>query len=146
MNLFDKFKTRLEPVFDTQKSVMTIVVAAIIADGKISDEEVGRLRSMCANSPLFSSNTRDEDDAIIGFAQNASEQLGADAIRRAAKGLTPELRETAFAYAIEMVLADTFVGSEEEAFISQLAGMLGISEEVGHAVILTTMIRGRGGP
>jgi creatinine amidohydrolase/Fe(II)-dependent formamide hydrolase-like protein len=109
MSLFDRFKTRPEPKFNTQKSMMTIVVAAIMADGKISDEEVVRLRSMCANSPVFSSNTRDEDDAVIGFAQNASEQLGIDAIRRAAEGLTPELRETAFAYATEMVLADTFV-------------------------------------
>lgn len=144
MGLFDGLMTKAQPTFTTQKSIMTIVIAAITADGNVSAEEVGRLRSMCAGSPIFASNSKEEDDAVIDFAVNVSNQLGAEAVKKAAESLKPELRETAFAFATEMVLADSMVGEKEEAFISQLAALLGVSEEVGRAVILTTMIRRRG--
>jgi len=144
MGLFDGFKTKTQPVFTAQKAVMTIVIAAIKADGNVSDEEVGRLRSMCARSPLFSANSKEEDDAVIDFALNVSDQLGTDAVKKAAEALTPELKETAFAFATEIVLADSMVGEKEEAFISQLAGVLGVSDDLGRAVIQVTMIRARG--
>lgn len=123
---------------------MTIVIAAVKADGNVSDEEVGRLRSMCARSPIFAANSSDEDASVIDFALNVSDQLGPNAISQAAEALKPELKETAFAFATEMVLADGMVGPKEEAFISQLAEALGVSEETGRAVIMVTMIRGRG--
>ena len=109
-----------------------------------SDEEIARLRSMCARSPVFASNTKGEDDAVIDFALNVTDQLGMGAIEKAAEALKPELRETAFAFAVEMVLADGMVGQEEEAFIAKLAQLLGIHEELGRAVIQVTMIRARG--
>lgn len=144
MGLFDGFKTKAQPTFNVQKSIMTIVIAAIKADGNVSDEEVGRLRSMCVRSPIFSENSKEQDAAVIDFALNVSDQLGADAVKAAAQALTPELKETAFAFATEMVLADGMVGDKEEAFLSQLAESLGVSEDLGRAVIAVTMIRGRG--
>lgn len=143
MGLFDGFRAKVQPTFNVQRAVMTVVVAAIKADGKISEEEVGRLRSMCARSPIFAANSKVEDDAVIDFADHVSDQLGIDAIEKAAAVLKPELRETAFAFATEMVLADGMVGQKEEAFISQLADILGIGEDLGRAVIHVTMIRAR---
>ncbi|HOU21023.1 MAG: tellurite resistance TerB family protein [Kiritimatiellae bacterium] len=144
MGLFDSFKTKVQPAFNPQKAIMTVVVAAIRVDGNVSDEEIARLRSMCARSPVFASNTKGEDDAVIDFALNVTDQLGMGAIEKAAEALKPELRETAFAFAVEMVLADGMVGQEEEAFIAKLAQLLGIHEELGRAVIQVTMIRARG--
>jgi uncharacterized tellurite resistance protein B-like protein len=123
-----------EPVFNVQKAVMTIVIAAIKADGEISDDEVGRLRSMCARSPIFASNSKEEDDAVIAFADNVTTQLKADAISKAAAVLKPELRETAFAFACEVILADGIVGEAEDNFISML----------GRTVVQATIIRMRG--
>lgn len=143
MGLFDGLKAKVQPTFNPQKAIMTIVIAAINADGNVSDEEINRLRSMCARSPIFAANSKEEDNAVIDFALNVNDQLGAGAIQKAAEALEPELRETAFAFATEMVLADGMVGEKEEAFISQLAGFLGIGEELGRAVIQVTMIRAR---
>ena len=143
MGLFDGLKTKTQPTFNAQKAIMTIVIAAIKADGNVSDEEVGRLRSMCVRSPIFAANSKEEDEAVIDFALNVSDQLGLDAVKKAAEALKPELQETAFAFAVEMILADGMVGDKEEAFISQLAGLLGVSEELGRAVIIVTMIRAR---
>lgn len=144
MGLFDAFKSKAEPAFNTQRSVMTVVIAALLADGDASDEEIGRLRSMCARSPIFASNSKEEDDAVINFAVNAYKQLGFEAVVKAAAPLTQELRETAFAFATEVVLADGIVGKDEEQFIGRLAETLKIPEDLGQAVIGVTIIRGRG--
>ena len=144
MGLFDGFKAKAQPTFNVQKSIMTIVIAAIKADGNVSDEEIERLCSMCGQSPIFASNSTEQTDAVISFALNVSDQLGADAVKIAAQTLAPELKETAFAFATEMVLSDGMVGDKEEAFLSKLAESLSISEELGRAIIAVTMIRGRG--
>lgn len=134
----------VEPVFNVQKAIMTIVIAAIKADGDVSDDEVDRLRSMCARSPIFARNSKEEDDAVIAFGDNVTSQLKLDAIDRAAAALKPELRETAFAFACEMILADGIVGEAEDNFISMLADRLGVNEEVGTAVVQATIVRMRG--
>ena len=132
------------PTFNVQRAVMTIVVAAIKADGEVSEDEVIRLRSMCARSPIFAANSKEEDDAVIGFADNVTTQLKSDAIVKAAAALKPELRETAFAFACEMVLADGMVGDAEERFISSLGATLGVSQELGSAIVQATVVRMRG--
>lgn len=144
MGLFDGFKAKVQPTFNTQKAIMTIVIAAIKADGNVSDEEVGHLSSMFENSPIFAANSSEKNGSVIDFALNVSDQLGPNAISQAAEALTPELKETAFAFATEMVLADGMVGPKEDAFISQLAKALGVSDETARAVIMVTLIRGRG--
>lgn len=143
MGLFDGMKTKMSPTFDPQKAIMTIVIAAIKVDGNVSDEEIGYLRSMCARSPIFANNTKDEDDSVIDFASNVTEQLAMDGVKRAAESLTEELRQTAFAFATEMVLADGMVGDQEEAFITDLAEMLGVDGDMARSVIEVTLIRAR---
>ena len=124
-------------------AIMTIVVAAVKADGQVADEEVMRIRSMCARSPIFRTNSVDQDTAIINFADSVTTQLGHDAIVQAAQRLTPELRETAFAFACDMVLADGVVGSSEEGFLEGLVRDLMISPEVGQSIVRVTVIRNR---
>lgn len=144
MKFFSGLMGSTEPAFNTQKAVMTIVVAAIKVDGHISDEENRHLRTMCSGSPIFASNTKQEDDAVISFADNITSQLKEEAIAKAASALKPELRETAFAFACEMILADGMVGASEDAFLSELAQRLGVSEATGKAVVQATLIRMRG--
>jgi uncharacterized tellurite resistance protein B-like protein len=122
---------------------MTIVVGAVKADGQVSREEVIRLRSMCALSPVFMANTGEQDGAVISFADNVTTQLGDEAIARAIEVLTPELRETAFAFACDMILADGVLGRDEEVYITKLASKCAIPDETGKAIIYTTIVRNR---
>lgn len=144
MGLFDSFRAKTEPEFDTQRAVMTIVITALAADGEVDDEEVARMRSMCARSPIFAHNSKQEDDRVIDFALASIRRLGNDALGRAAAALTPPLRETAFAFAVEIVMADGHVGAQEEAFIDRLVRLLEVDEDVARAVIGVTAIRARG--
>ena len=85
MGLFSSLRSLAAPSFDPQKAIMTIVVAAVKADGQVADEEVMRIRSMCARSPIFRTNSVDQDTAIINFADSVTTQLGHDAIVQAGR-------------------------------------------------------------
>lgn len=145
MGFFDKLRSagNAEPTFTPQSAVMTIVIAAIKADGAVSRDERLRLSSICSGTQLFSSNSSNEDDAVIDFADNVTAQFGDESIDRAAKALKQELRETAFALAADMVLADGMVSSTEERYLASLAQRLNISEHVINVIVEATVIRNR---
>ena len=124
---------------------MTIALAAVTADGEISDQEVSRVRAMCVLSPIFCQNSSDEDLEVIGFASNANSQRGRNALLQASQILSQELRETAVAFASDMILADGILGDSEREFLGDFAGILGVSDEIGDAVLLATIIRNREG-
>ncbi len=144
MGLFDKLRGSSTVTFNPQQALMTIVVAAVKADGHVSDDEIRRIRSLCALNPLFSTNSTEQDNVVLRFADNTTHQLGEQAVALAAAALPPALRETAFAYACDMVLADGIVTTDEEHTIIDLAKTLGVSEELAHAIVTTTLVRNRG--
>jgi hypothetical protein len=65
-------------------------------------------------NPLFATNSTEKANAVLRFADNTTDQLGEQAVALAAAVLPPALRETAFAYACDMVLADGIVTTDEE--------------------------------
>jgi tellurite resistance protein len=144
MGLFESFRSSVTPSFNVQQAIMTIVTAAVLADGDVADEEVSRIRSMCMLSPIFASNTHEQDLAVIKYALNVNSQMGGQAVARAAEALRPELRETAFAFACDMVLADGLVGQNEEAFLTSLMNTLGLAENSGRSIVWATLVRNRG--
>lgn len=145
MGLFDNLKTDRKFEMNPQRAIMTIVVSAVTIDGEVSRSETRRLKGMCALSPLFSENTTAQDEAVVEFAVNASKALGrVEAIRRATEALDRDLRETAFAYAADVVVADGILENSEKEFMEGLAHQLGISEGVARALVETSVIRNRG--
>lgn len=144
MGLFDNFfNTPTNTGFSSQQAVMNIIVAAVMIDGDIDDDEIKQLRAMCLTSPIFASNTVEQDGQLIKTAVNNIARLKGEAIRRSASSLTNDLRETAFVLAVEMVLADGLLHRNEEVFIDQLADSLGVDEQTAHQAIKITLIKMR---
>jgi uncharacterized tellurite resistance protein B-like protein len=143
MGIFDKLRSSAAPTFDVQRSIMTIIVAAVKSDDSVSEDEILRVRSICSGTQIFASNTTAQDDAVISFADNVTNTLGDSAIDHAAQGLKQELRETAFALACDMVLADGILSEREEAYLTRLASRLAIPEHVIGTVVEATIIRNR---
>lgn len=146
MGLFDKLRSTTDLQFDDQQAVMAIVLGAIAADGDIADDELHRMRLMCSLSPLFARNTREQDDRVIDYCVQAFRQTNWDTeqvVAKAAEALAPSLRETAFAFACDMLLADGTVTSSEESFLIDLAGRLSVPDATVQAVVDTTIIRNR---
>ncbi len=144
MGLFDSFRQETFPTMNPQQAIMTIVLGAVAADGEVSDDEIRRIQGMCALSPLFASNSVEEDLGIMRFAGRALTQHGEEAVSKAIEVLSPELRETAFAFACDMVLADGVLTPTEERFMTDLAKRLELRDNVPESIIFTTIVRNRG--
>jgi len=143
MGLFDGLKGSGGQAINTQQAIMMIVLSAIEADGDIADEEITRLRAMCFLSPIFASNSKDQDLMVLKFASDRNERLGSESLAVAGSNLSPELRETAFAFACDMILADGVVGSTEEAFLEKAVSQLEIDLEIAQSIVNVTLIRNR---
>lgn len=143
MGLFDGLDSALTPNLTAQQAILAISVAAVNADGQMSGDETTRLALMLTLSPIFAANTSDQNTALIKFAFNFTQQLGDEAVTRAAAVLNPEIRETAFAFACDMVFADGVVAATEGQFLNSLAQRLSIREDVGKAVVRAAVIRNR---
>lgn len=68
MGLFDKLRGSSTVTFNPQQALITIVVATVKADGHVSDDEIARIRSLCLLNPLFSSNSTEQDSALLRSA------------------------------------------------------------------------------
>jgi len=143
MSIFDAFRGQVSPTFSPQQAIMTIVVGAIRADGVVSDEEVNRLIAMCVLSPLFAHNTIEQDRFVIGYACNIYQSLGHQALAMASQALSPDLRETAFAFSSDMVLSDGLLTQNEENYLNWLKNALGIADDAAQSIIWATLVRNR---
>ncbi len=144
MGLFDRVRSAISPKMNEQQAVMSIALAAVAADGQIQDQEILRLQAMCMLSPIYAGLSGDQLGGILRQSANLLSQQGQDALAKSAELLTPELRETAFAFATDMVLADGVLGGAEEKFIEDLAKKLNVNEDTAKTIIHVTTIRNRG--
>ncbi len=126
---------------DVGTAVMIPMVAAMLADGSIDDDEIVQIRSICLISPIYANNSRDRDTEIIKKAINLVEDEGPEAMcSKAAQALSAELRETALAFAVMMVMSDGHVGAKEEKLIDGIVGWLSVDHQRAEMIIQVAAI------
>ena len=107
MGLFDKLHSGGEPSFNKQEAFAAIMLGVVAADGNISDEEMQDMVARITRMRLFAEASSAQLTAIIERIFGVLRKAGAEELtRRAAPILSSELRETAFAVAVDMVFAD----------------------------------------
>jgi len=123
-------------------AVMSVGAMAAAADGRWSKLEIERLRMMACLQPLF----RDIPSVERFIGESAAElrAVGAKSLLEdCRKALTPRLRETAYAWAAELVQADGAVVSEEHAFLQELAAKFSIPGALARKIQAVAAIRRR---
>ncbi|MDP3541810.1 MAG: tellurite resistance TerB family protein [Elusimicrobiota bacterium] len=123
-------------------AVMSVGAMAAAADGRWSKREIERLRMMAYLQPLF----RDvrSVDAFIADRATDLRALGApDLLETCREALTPRLRETAYAWAVELVQADGSVAVEEHDFLQTLAATFSIPGALARKIQAVSAIRRR---
>ena len=101
-------------------AVMSVAVLATAADGHWSKKEIERLRMMAHLQPLF----RDipSVEKFIGSRAADLRAVGPKVlIEDCRKALTPRMRETAYAWAVDLVQSDGAAVSAEHIFLQELA-------------------------
>lgn len=123
-------------------AVMAVAIAAAAADRRLRLRELERLRLMVHISPLFK-GVSDVDGYIESVARDL-QPLGLERfVERAAESLEPRLRETAYAWACEVVRSDRSVHAEEDRFLENLRRVLLIHQSLASKIRAVTAIRGR---
>jgi hypothetical protein len=115
---------------DTQTAVMIPIVAAMLADGRAEPEELREIQDICACTPVFERNSREENQFLIFRATKIIEDDGLPAaLERATATLTPALRETAYVHAVRVVFSDGYVGKLEKDLLEQMTEWLRIDRD-----------------
>ena len=148
MGLFDKVMGtgfRREPELNARDAFAGILLATIAGDGHISDEEKEAFIAVSNRMRLFKAQSIPDFNAMIDKLFGVSHRKGNDTLLRlAAEALPPELRDTAFAVAADLVFADGAVDDEEVRLLESLQEALSVSEPLAQKIIDVLAIKNRG--
>lgn len=127
----------------TEQALIYTMVTMSGVEGKINAIELAEIRQLVQTLPIF----RDFDEhRLVTVAQEAGEILqdkeGLSAILGLVRdALSPKLRETAYALAVEVAASDLAVGKEELRFLAMLRDALGLDKLVTAALERSAIAR-----
>ncbi|MBW4681750.1 MAG: tellurite resistance TerB family protein [Microcoleus vaginatus WJT46-NPBG5] len=126
------------------EAVAAIAVVAISADGYLLEEERQSLFSVMADLQVFKEYSSRQRLKLLEKLFDLLRQKGAHTLVYSAKdALSPKLRETAFAVAINMVMADGTLVETEREFLRQLEQVLEIPEACASQMIKSMLIKNK---
>lgn len=130
--------TQMKP----QDAIAVISMCAMQADERIKPVELRKLATLITLSPLY----RHIEDPAAYISELNREFSGADIekiLDRAIESLSPQLCETAYAWACEIVSADLGASQEEHACLSLLVKKLGLHGELAGKIAAVVAILNR---
>lgn len=130
---------------NSAEAFASIALVAIAADGYLSDQEGEDMTMMLSRMELFGQYpgdtlTRLFDSLLVQLKQHGPGVL----INQAKAALPPNLRETAFAIATDLVLSDRTVTPQEQAFLDDLYRILEIPGDTALQIVQVMTIKNRG--
>jgi tellurite resistance protein len=148
MGLFDRVKGAkdAEPAKLTkEESFAAIPLATIAADGVITEEEAQGLVVGLVRMKLYAGYNGNQMGAILNKLVGIIRKQGLDALVNMAKeGLPQDLKETAFAVAADLALADGEIAKQEKDILTKIQVGLGISEDKAVNIIEVMLIKNKG--
>lgn len=149
MGLFDKVfgKEALSEAktLNKQEAFLAVALAASAADGHIAQSEIESIISYVQRMRLFETVTGQQMHNIFDKLIGILKRGGPGALIQAAKDPLPdELRETAFACAVDITLADGVLEEAEKDLLSQIQVELDVPENIAITIIQVMIIKNRG--
>jgi len=123
-----------------------ILLAASAVDGHIASEEISNLINAISRMKLFSNFNDDKYNRMFDrLLKILKKSDGVDLlIQKCIPELPDELRETVFANACDIVLADGVVEPEEKELIEKLQNELEIPGDEAMDIVRVMVIKNRG--
>jgi tellurite resistance protein len=146
MGLFDKVLGIKEAEkLNKEESFAAITLSAIAADGYITDEEAIGIITGLTKMKLFQNYDTNKMRAMFKKLLNIIRRQNIDAlIKMSNENLSPEFRETAFAVATDLALADGTIDQSEKDILTKIQETLEISEDVAIKIIDVMLIKNKG--
>ena len=131
--------------FSKQEAFLGIALATSAADGNIDESEAKGIFAYLLQMKMFDGYTERQLSEIFDKLVKVLQNEGVGGLVAIAKSSLPEeLRETAFACAVDIALADGVIEDSEKALLEELQQVLEVSDEVGGKIIEVMMIKNRG--
>lgn len=128
----------------TIKDALAVVaLGAAASDGNVSSEERLRFVALALGSPLFSNDIEDIIAEATRLAHYVN-KLGVEkTIKIAGKSLSDGLKETAFSWAVDIVVADGWLDEKERKYLELVVSAFSIDQDVAKKIVEVTKIRNR---
>ncbi len=147
MDLFDgleEYQTPNNPEFNRQEAFIAIAFAIIAADGEIAGDEQQELAISMIRMKLFRDMTPDQfKEALYKIYATLNEEGVNFLIEAAKQALTPDLRETAFFFAVDLSLSDKVLDDSEKEMLGQMQKILEIDAGMARKIIEVAMVKNR---
>ncbi|MBN9520721.1 tellurite resistance TerB family protein [bacterium] len=122
-----------------------ILLAASAVDGHIASEEISTLINTISRMKLYSNFNDDKYGRMFDRLMKMLKKHGAiELTERCAPEVPDDLRETVFANACDIVLADGVVEDEERELIEKLQNELEIPGDEAMDIVRIMVIKNRG--
>jgi tellurite resistance protein len=146
MGLFDKVFGGSQPTkLTAQESFIGVAMTAIAADGSITPEEAQGVSAALFRMKMFKGMSERQMKEMFDRVIGVMKKQGAGAIiASAAETLNPEMKETAFAIAADLALADGTIEDEEKKYLEELQKALGVKDDLALKIAEVLVIKNRG--
>jgi hypothetical protein len=147
MGLFDKVFGGVEGTqpFGPHEAFAGILLGASACDGHIADEEVQSLFTMLSRMRMYQRYSEKNWQTLMNRLIGHLKRRGVEDLMENATGALPsELRETVFANACDIILADGVVEDDEKEFIHQLQTKLEIPDNSAQTIAQVMVIKNKG--
>ncbi len=112
------------------EALIYIMITMSAVDKDLSDKELARIGSIVKNLPVFEGF---DVEKLIKISSSCGEALGADngltdVLKAIGLAIPPKLKDTAYAVAVEISVADWQIEQEEIRFLQMLRDTLGLDK------------------
>jgi hypothetical protein len=112
-----------------------VAFAAIAADREIKDIELFYLQAIFSRTRLFFGWTVEQYKGLFEELHQRLRTQGWEVLlEKSAQALSPDLYQSIFAIALDLVLSDGIVRDEEEEFLYKLQKQLGIAQDLASQI------------
>ncbi|MFN3150432.1 tellurite resistance TerB family protein [Bremerella sp.] len=131
--------------FGPQEGFAGTLLAASACDGHIADEEVGSLVTTLTRMKMYQHVPPHKFNSMMDRLMGVLKRGGPEKLIAAAvPAIPPELRETVFANACDIVLADGVVEADEKEFIDDLMIKLEMDKTRAKTIVQVMVFKNQG--
>jgi tellurite resistance protein len=124
------------------QSIIAILIAAMDANQNVSPEEAVRAQHIIWSMRRFRHRSGETVDRLIETVRMRIEKDGVPSVlQRAARTIPARLRPSAFAVAVDLMLADTRLERAERQFVTHLASALRVRADLSAEILRVLMIK-----
>jgi tellurite resistance protein len=146
MGLFDKVFGGNQPQKMTPQDAFTgVIMSAVASDGVITQEEAMSVIAILSRMKLYQGMNDGQIRKMLDKTVDTLKKQGPGVLIAGAKETLPtELRDTAFATAADLVLADGVVEDSEKKFLEDLQKAMGVPDDLALKITEVMVIKNRG--